>query len=148
MRRTIGGYHNFAECVIEEVIWKERELALEMLLTYVWTDDGLISYTAGTQPRLARLRFWLVQEISIRNALNTSMVAHPEKVNWGASEIARFSVDADSEFLQPYHDFARAFFHGEFLWEWDRRIDLVFAELSVSVHEAIGPVERNRKQSP
>lgn len=50
-------------------------------------------------------------------------------------EIAKLEVDSDSELLQPYRNRSTTFFHGRFIWEWGRMIDLVFAHMSVKVKE-------------
>ena len=55
------------------------------------------------------------------------MFRHPENINWGFNEIARIKhvgnkVEADSE---------HSFIHLAFVWEGDRRIDVVFVEFEV-----------------
>jgi hypothetical protein len=136
IRKILQRFNGFRECVIQELIWKEQQFALDVLLTYIWTDDGRVSYTVGARPKLACIRFSLVQEIHFRNQLRDAMISHADKLNWGTSEIAKLEVDGDSESLLPYRNLARPFFHAQFVWEWGRMIEVVFGDISVKLKQA------------
>jgi hypothetical protein len=136
IRKTLERFNHFRECVIQELVWKEQQFTLEVLLTYIWTDEGRISYTVGVQPKLACVSFSVVQEIHFRNHLTDAMISHADKLNWGTSEIAKLEVDGDSEQLHLYRNLQRPFFHAQFLWEWGRMIDVVFGEMSVELKPA------------
>jgi hypothetical protein len=136
IRKILQRFNGFRECVIQELIWKEQQFALDVLLTYIWTDDRRVSYTVGVRPKLACISFSLVQEVHFRNHLTDAMISHADKLNWGTSEIAKLEVDADSESLQPYRNLTRSFFHAQFVWEWGRMIDVVFGDISVKLKQA------------
>ena len=135
IRKALRQFNDFRECVIQEIVWKEQHFGLDVALSYIWTDDGRICYSVGAAPRVAYLSFSIVQELHFRNNLRDVMVSNADKLNWGTSEIAKLEVDSDSEHLVAYRNSAIPFFHGRFIWEWGRMIDLVFARLSVEIKQ-------------
>jgi hypothetical protein len=63
--------------------------------------------------------------------MNASMLAEPERMDWGISEVASIRLEEDSLFLSKYRHLAIPFHHLTCWWENDRRIDIVFSELEI-----------------
>jgi hypothetical protein len=120
--------HDLQECIIRHIAWDEPAMRLTVTLDYIWTDDGSICFSRGLQPRRATLTFELTTLLTINNALTAPMVEHSERLDWGISEIARLEIAAGED-LGVAHGFVAA----RFLWESDRRIEVAFRTLSISL---------------
>ncbi|MEJ7712985.1 MAG: hypothetical protein WKF84_24870 [Pyrinomonadaceae bacterium] len=109
---------------------------MELIFDYIWTDDGHIRSNLE-RPENITLKFRLVQEFRMHNALNAVMCAHPEEVGWGLNEVAVARVNDD---VHEQHRFLPApFNHVAFLWEGERRIDIIFSELEVLKQPQMAP---------
>ena len=116
-------HQGFKECIIEEFRLTDYGTTFEVAINYIWDAIGQLRSNIDEPQRLV-LRFRLVQELHINNALTQQMLRHPENINWGLNEIARIkfvkeTVEAGSE---------RPFMHLAFVWEGDRRIEVIFSE--------------------
>jgi len=120
-------HKGFSECIIEEFIFKDYGTTLEVRLNYVWSDWGDIRANLN-EPRNIILKFRLVEDLHIKNSLSHSMLTEPESINWGLNEIALLKVVGDTNALQTPEPSEPLFTHVVFLWEGDRRIDIVFSE--------------------
>ena len=69
------------------------------------------------------------------NALNSKMLRNPESINWGLNEVALVKVVDDR--LQIYEHSPVPLTHLAFLWEGERRIDVIFSELESPSLEAL-----------
>ena len=127
-REAVAKLHGLQECIITKIGWSELGLELAVTLDYVWTDAGEICFTVGEEPRQLMLRFQIVNEFRMFNALTTAMLQEPERINWGISEIAKFVIGP----AQESDEFAKA----EFVWEWDRRIVIWFRVLIMELSGA------------
>ena len=119
-------HRGFAECIIEEFLLTDYGTTFEVAINYIWDATGELRPNIDESQRIV-LRFRLVQELHINNSLTEQMLRHPENINWGLNEIARIKhvgnkVEAGSE---------HSFIHLVFVWEGDRRIDVVFVEFEV-----------------
>lgn len=76
------------------------------------------------------LRFHLVQELQMFNALTASMLEDPKSINWGLNEVALLKVIEDGA-SKPDKTSAMPFNRLAFLWEGERRIEILFVELEV-----------------
>lgn len=120
-------HKGFSECIIDELSLKDYATTLEVVFNYIWTDTGEVRADLD-EPKPVGLRFRQVQELRITNALNSSMLDHPELINWGYNEVALVKVASESDVLHTSQTSVNGFTHVAFLWEGDRRIDVVFSE--------------------
>jgi hypothetical protein len=126
---VLQAYHHFADCSVEDITWRDFGTTLVVTLDYIWSSAGQLREDLDTK-RLVDLNFYLVQELHVRNALNAAMCREPSRLNWGVSEVAIVRLMDRSELVAVYRDFPVPFYHIAFLSEGDRRIDIVFSELS------------------
>jgi hypothetical protein len=122
-------HKDFSECIIEELVLKDYGTTLEVVFNYIWTDTGELRPNVN-EPNDIILRFNLVQELQICNALTASMLRSPESINWGLNEVALLKV-IDDQASRADETSCPPLTHVAFLWEGDRRIDVVFVELEV-----------------
>lgn len=114
--------HNaFAECIIEELALKHYATTLEVVINYIWDDDGGIRSNLDESRRIL-LRFQLVEALNIKNGLTLAMLKHPEDMNWGMNEIALVELTMDAETERSEVGYK----HLTFFWEGDRRMDVIF----------------------
>jgi hypothetical protein len=125
---AIAKLHDLQECIIRNIAWDEPAMRLTVTLDYIWTEDGSICFTQGLEPRKITLTFQLTTLLMINNALTAIMIEHPERLNWGISEIARLEI-VPGEDLGVAHGFVGA----RFVWEIDRRIEVAFRQLQISL---------------
>lgn len=90
-------YNNFSECVIEQIRWLHYGTTVEVVMNYIWTDEGQIRSDLD-RADLVTLRFSLVQKMHIDNALNDSMVSEPEMINWGKNEVSMVRLFSEDVF--------------------------------------------------
>jgi len=120
-------HKGFSECIIEELALKDYGTTLEVRFNYVWSDSGDIRANLN-EPFNIVLKFRLVEELHIKNSLSYSMLTKPKSINWGLNEIALLKVVGDSDALPTSESSGTLFTHLVFLWEGDRRIDVIFSE--------------------
>jgi hypothetical protein len=123
-------HKNFSECIIEELALKDFGTTLDVIFNYIWTDSGELRPDLD-KPTNIGLRFRVVQELHINNSLNSSILEHPESIDWGLNEVALVQVVKDDSALRACEDLPAPLNHVEFLWEGERRMDVVFSELEV-----------------
>jgi hypothetical protein len=126
--QAIAALHGLQECVIIHVGWSEIPPQLVVRLAYVWTDDGKICFAAGEAPREITLRFEVVNELHMFNALTTPMLQEPHRINWGISEIAELVISSPKD----SDDFGQA----EFIWEGQRRMTVIFRAVTVTLSDS------------
>lgn len=130
-------HKGFSECIIEELVLKDYGTTFEVVFNYVWTDSGELRPNFNHRNDIV-LRFHLVQQLQICNALTASMLRNPESINWGLNEVALLKV-IDEHASQADETSWPPLTHVAFLWEGDRRIDVVFVELEVLYQETVTP---------
>ncbi len=131
MIKTIEQYNKFAECLLLEINWTHYGTTAELVFNYVWTVDGKIRSNLGQEERVI-LKFKLVQEFHLKNALSDAILAQPERLNWGINEIALVEIEDNADFLKTYRGLSIPVHHAAIMWEDERRIDIVFGELEVA----------------
>jgi hypothetical protein len=117
----------FSECIIEELALKNYGTTFEVVFNYIWNDSGELRANLD-EPQGISLRFRLLQELRINNSLTSSMLRNPESINWGINEVALVKVMNDSNAFQTSEISQVPLIHVAFLWEGDRRIDVLFSE--------------------
>src|SRR5260370_8170590 len=113
--RVIGELNQLRECIIRRIAWDEPGMQLVVQLDYIWTDDGRITFTVGQVPKVLTLTFALVTLLLLKNPLTPPMLEHPDRLDWGISEIAQLDVIESSE-LDVNDDFVAV----RFVWEGRR----------------------------
>ncbi len=129
IRELLRSYHNFSECIIEDMRWRDYATTLDVMFNYIWDGQEGISLDPK-QPELVVVRFKLVQEFRLNNALNSYMCAHPEELNWGLNEVAMVKI-SDDDAPQSYPFLPISFNHVILLWEGERKIDILFSEMEI-----------------
>jgi hypothetical protein len=138
MMKTLEQYNQLAECILLEMNWTHSGTTAELVFNYVWTDGGKIRPNLE-QEEIVVVKFKLVQEFYIKNALNDAMLAQPERINWGLNEIAFVKIEENEAFLKNYRFLSIPFHHAVILWEDERRIDIVFGDLEVESRVSLTP---------
>jgi len=142
IRKLLYQHYVFAECIIEDVEWKNQGATVDVLLNYIWSDtdgwgfdqksyvkEGLIRANLE-QEIIKTIRFHLVQELHVQNWLPSDLEPL-ESLGWGFSEVSDIRLQEDNLFLSKYRNLPRKYHHITFMWEGDRRIDVVFAAMEV-----------------
>ncbi len=121
---------NFAECILVDL--RNSQFATEWTLqfNYVWDDKGKIRKNLDEEVLIA-LRFGVVQEFRLSNALTESMRQNMGDLNWGMGEVADVQICDPNSMSDQYQNPRIPFHHVICRWETDRRIDIVFSTLTV-----------------
>ena len=136
IRQALAALNNLGECVIIELLWEHFGTTITVVFNYIWTDDGKIRSDLAIEYPLV-LRFRVVQELIVKNGLNSAKVTKTENMNWGLSEIAAAELVDDEKILTPYSNLPVSFHHLVFYWESGnrkleaRQIDVVFSTLEI-----------------
>ena len=123
----LAKHQGFSECIIERLVLSDYGTTFEVVINYIWDGTGRLRSDLDESRRIT-LRFLLVQELRINNALTRQMLAAPENINWGLNEVALVMLVEKPDQIRS----DPSFIHVAFLWEGARRIDVVFAELDVA----------------
>ena len=119
-------HRGFEECIIEEFHLTDYGTTFEVAINYIWDATGQLRANLD-EPQTIVLRFRLVQVLHIDNAFTQQMLRYPGEINWGLNEIARIKLVNDPVEVGS----ERSFIHLRFVWEGDRKIDVVFLEFEV-----------------
>jgi len=143
IRRSLAMHYEFGECILEDVRWRREGTVLDLVFNYVWEGYAAVDPPAARRrdygrirqdldrPVTKTLRFHLVQEFRVFNALNDLHCANPEEIGWGLSEVAAVRAEESESVLSPYAGLATPMHHVACRWEGERRIDVVFSSLEV-----------------
>ena len=126
IEKFLTEHHVFGECIIEEFRLIEYGTTFEVAINYIWDVTGELRPNIDV-PEIIVLRLRSVQELHINNALTQEMLRHPEDINWGLNEIAGIKLVSDTVEADSEH----SFIHLAFVWEGDRRIDVIFSQFEV-----------------
>lgn len=120
-------WDHFPECIVRGIQVDNHYTEVEIAVDYVWDANGGILET----PLIVPLRFQVVQAFSIVNALNKWQVEAMERLDWGFDEFALIRISGHE--LTPVHPYSASgtYTRAEFVWEGDRRIEIVFKRLTV-----------------
>ncbi len=127
----LGLYNNFEECIIEDLFFKSYGTILTVCLDIIWTEDRQIRQNLE-EKELICFSFLNLQEFKLYNDLNEKMIEEPEAINWGINEIALVKLDSDYYISNLPKHFYKIFF----IWESNRKIEIVFSEIEVQKQEA------------
>lgn len=124
-------YGWFQECLLKDIRWDRFGTTIHLDFDYIWDGGGPEAGRIRDEPRRITLSLLGVQELKIHNALTAAILAHPERLDWGISEISRVR-------LEPAPDTGNAAEskggpHNLVVeWESERRIDAIFTEMRVA----------------
>jgi hypothetical protein len=126
VERWLAQHNGFSECIIERLVVSHYGTTFEVVINNIWDANGSLRSDLE-ESFLIILRFSLVQELHVNNALTHQMRIAPQNVNWGLNEVALVILVKDSDLIHS----DTSLMHIAFLWEGTRRIDVVFSELEV-----------------
>jgi hypothetical protein len=133
IRLFIQAHGSFSEWIINQIKLSDYGTTLEVTLTGNWTHDPTITEVKSPRPTHISLIFRLVQEFRVNNALNVAMLNNPESLNWGLNEISALRIVEENPMFWPKPYEHKRFSHVTFLWEGQRKIDVVFSTLDVVI---------------
>lgn len=142
IHRLLYEYYYFQECIIKDIQWHRYGTSVDIVFDYVWSGNAIGSPSLGPPqagrlredlktPKLIVVRFRIVQEFHLRNALHSAMIEQIQNINWGINEVSSVNIEDDNLFLSPYRGSQIPFHHITCRWEGDRRIDIVFGTLEI-----------------
>lgn len=120
----IAKHNGFSECIIERLVLSHYGTTFEVVMNYIWDANGSVRSDLD-ESRQIIIRFLLVQELRINNALTRELLVASENINWGLNEVALVTLVKERDQLGS----DPSFMHLAFLWEGNRRIDVVFSQL-------------------
>lgn len=124
-------YNNFEECTIKSISISDYGLKVEIVVDYIWENKNGIK-EIGPNKNLVLMKFTGVQELLIRNNFNDDMINYPTELNWGINEFSLVKLENNPDILAKYQNSMYNFKHLAFLWEDERRIDIVFINLEIT----------------
>jgi hypothetical protein len=130
IREFLRVHHGFGECVLTDVRWEHHGTVITLVLNYIWDEEGNVRGNLD-EPDFVSLRLFNVQEFHLRNALSEYLSLHPAELGWAISEVADVQLVEESELLVPYEKLPIPLHHIRFIWEGDRRIDIIFSTMEV-----------------
>lgn len=111
---------NLWESLMDELSLTHFGYSARVVFTLVIDRNGRVL----EQPLQATFDLEGVQELSLHGALTPRMLEHPDRINWGLSEVARVRVTpADDGILF------------EALWEGERRVEIRCRRATLTVPE-------------
>lgn len=128
-------YHSFEECVIEEIRFTDFATSVVIVLNNIWNPSGSLRENLDVK-QLVTLKFVLVEEFRIFNALSETMRTHAQEMNWGFNEISMIRLEPESTSTGSL-GVRNASNYVSILWENDRQIEIGFEQL----HVAVGAVD-------
>lgn len=143
IQAMLHAYGDLSECVVKSIVWSDYGTTVAITFDYIWTTDGRVRGD-DEERLLVELKFKLVQEFEMKNALRPSMVAEPAVINWGLNEVAQVLV-RDDDRSEAYAGYPVPFHHAVLRWEGTDWIHVVFSQLEIKEESA--PPAARREQS-
>lgn len=124
-------YNYFRECIILDIHLRDFGTTVEVLMNNIWDEKQLL------RPNIAvvspvRITFTACQEFLLANSLNSAMLQDMAKLNWGINEIASLHVEDALNYTSRYSALPQRFLHALFVWEGERRIDIICRDIAVT----------------
>lgn len=130
IRVALQQLRNLAECILMDICVSHFGTEWTLRFNYVWNEIGTIRDNLDKES-LVELRFSVVQEFKLVNALTESMYENVGEINWGISEVADVQICDTNSVLHQYQNANVPFHHVICQWENERRIDIVFSTMTV-----------------
>jgi hypothetical protein len=125
IRRALQRFRDFGECLLHELRLIAHGRDAELVFHYIWDDSDRSDSGVLEEPRVVTMTLTLVETLVFNGALNHAMIAAPENINWGLSEVALVKLASTSDL--PTAGGEHAVFHRLVIaWESDRRIEITF----------------------
>jgi len=125
-------HFEFAECIIESIVFSKYATSVTICVNSIWDSSGNVREDLNRKRQIVVMEFQLVKTFTLINDWTTSMIEEPEAIGWGLNEIALVrSLPPESQ-SEPV-DFVKV----EFLWEGNRRIEVVFCGLDVTERDEV-----------
>lgn len=120
LESSLERWNNFEDCLLHDVHPVMFGYGLELVLNYVWSEDGTVRPDAVEKPRLVVLRLLGLESLEFRGGLSPAMKQEPEAINWGLTEVASVRAkEAPSEMAIAVE------------WESERKITAQFVEMEI-----------------
>jgi hypothetical protein len=100
---------------------------VDLVFNYVWSSGNDVRPDVLTSPFFVTLRLVGVEDLRYVGALTEGMRQHPERINWGLSEVANVEVVDRGELVGL-----------SVIWESDRALEVTFVSF-----ELVGPLDRS-----
>lgn len=84
----LSEWNSFEECLLHDVRPVQFGYGLKVDINYVWGESGTIRPDILERPVLVSLYLMGVQRLEFTGALSAAMLAVPEQIKWGLTEIA------------------------------------------------------------
>lgn len=120
VREALNRHARFEEALLIELRLVNHGYSVELDFNLVLDAEGRVRPNLRNARESVTLRLDGVTSLELVGGLSDAMLAHPEKINWGLSEIALVEVD-DTD-LGPQL---------RVLWEGSRRIVIYFRSAAV-----------------
>ena len=125
---VLGAHHHFQECPLRDLRLIKHGLSLELVFEYIWTDARPLVADASESSRIVTVVLDSLHELHLTGGIPAGLLANPEEVDWGFSEVALVELkpvsDADAVGSKSHRL--------SIVWESERRIDVVFSALEVA----------------
>jgi hypothetical protein len=127
---ALQAWRSLQECLLDDLRFANYGYSVELTFNYIWDRAGRLRPGAQEQPLHVRIRLDGVQELHMAGGLTESILARPELIDWGLSEVA---------LVRAIHS-KRAPLALEVRWEGgERRIEIHFHEFEFSAPDALLP---------
>lgn len=127
IRALIRRWRGFESCLLHEVrVWNFL-YNVDLVFNYVWSSGNDVRPDVLTSPFFVTLRLVGVEDLRYVGALTEGMRQHPERINWGLSEVANVEVVDRGELVGL-----------SVIWESDRALEVTFVSF-----ELVGPLDRS-----
>lgn len=106
-------WRNLEECLVHEVQISPDLYQVVITFNYVWDASGAVRERVLEEPVLLTLRLIGLEQIRFVGALTEGMKQHPDRINWGLTEVAGVRVHQHDGLVELTVE-----------WESDRRLDV------------------------
>lgn len=128
----LARYRYFNECLLREGRLVRCGLDFELAFDYIWDDADPKGTRLAREFRQVVLVLQNVRLISVDNVLPAGILENPDRADWGLTEVALVRPENPSSLLGRLPTSEPYLCHVVVLWETDRRIDVVFASMTVT----------------
>lgn len=138
IRKALDRYRRFEECLLNEVRLTRFGTQLDLHFTYIWLRDDSADFRLAVDPAAVVVRLMLLEWATIRTELPQGLWEHPERADWGLTEVAEVRIEdaptSEVPSSRPRHKFLVE-------WESERRIEAIFGRLVIEPQASVRQIE-------
>lgn len=111
LERELSRWHHLDECLLIEMALTQFGYGVRLAFNHIWASEGHVRPDLDQREERVIIELSAIQRLVLEGGLSQHMIDHPDRINWGLSEVATVHAEPCEAGLRLL-----------LLWEQDRKI--------------------------